>query len=110
MGCVNASHIGAHIVKSYTHTHFYPQQHNAVLTLSNLSQHPAPVSDVDLQRLEGCVTLMYYRSNAAARVEEERLEPLARKQRPYDSIPPTQAALRKHTKCDAYLVGTIWGQ
>ena len=36
----------------------------------------------------------------------------ARKQRPYDSIPPTQADLREHAKLKraAYQVGVIWGQ
>ena len=34
----------------------------------------------------------------------------ARKQQPYDSIPPTQAALREHVKRAAYQAGVIWGQ
>ena len=41
---------------------------------------------------------MYDRSSAATGVDEARLHMFARKQRPYDSIPPTQAALREHAK------------
>ena len=34
----------------------------------------------------------------------------ARKQRPYEAIPPTRAALLQHTKRAAYQAGCIWGQ
>ena len=34
----------------------------------------------------------------------------ARKQRPYDSILPTQAALREHAKRATYQAGVIWDQ
>ena len=53
---------------------------------------------------------MYDRSSAATDVDEARLHMFARKQRPYDSIPPTQAALREHAKRAAYQAGVIWGQ
>ena len=55
---------------------------------------------------------MYDRSSAATGVDEARLHMFARKQRPYDSIPPTQADLREHAKLKraAYQVGFIWGQ
>ncbi|KAJ7371262.1 hypothetical protein OS493_027378 [Desmophyllum pertusum] len=43
-------------------------------------------------------------------VDEARLDLFARKQRPYNSIPPTQAALREHAKRAAYQAGIIWGQ
>ena len=53
---------------------------------------------------------MYDRSSAATGVDEARLHMFARKQRPHDSILPTQAALREHAKRAAYQAGVIWGQ
>ncbi|XP_056134724.1 mucin-5AC [Lampris incognitus] len=79
-------------------------------TFTNLSQHPTSVSDCDLQHLERFVVLMYDRSSAATGVDEARPDLFARKQRPYNSIPPTQAALREHAKHDAYQARIIWGQ
>ena len=77
---------------------------------SNLSKFPTEVTDTDLKTLERFVVLMYDRSSAATGVDEARLHMFARKQRPYDSIPPTQAALREHVKRAAYQAGVIWGQ
>ncbi len=79
-------------------------------TFIKLSQQPTSVSDLDLQQLERFVVLMYDRSSAATGVDEARLELFARKQRSYNSIPPTQAALREHAKRSAYQAGIIWGQ
>ena len=79
-------------------------------TFTNLSQHPTLIRDLDLQRLERFVVLMYERSSAATGVDEARLHIFARKQRPYNSIPATQAALREHAKRAAYQAGIIWGQ
>jgi len=53
---------------------------------------------------------MYYRSSAASCVNEARLDLFARKQRTYDAIPPTRAALREHAKRAAYQGGVILGQ
>ena len=63
---------------------------------------PEKVSDDDLQKLENFVVLMYDRSTAASCVNEARLDHFARKQRTYDAIPPTTAALREHAKRAAY--------
>ena len=76
-------------------------------TFTNLSQHPTLVCDLDLQTLERFVVLMYDRSSAATSVDEARLDLFARKQMPYNSIPPTRAALREHAKCAAYQAGII---
>ena len=76
-------------------------------TFSNLSQFPTEVTDTDLKTLERFVFLMYDRSSAATGVDQARLHMFARKQRPFDSIPPTQAALREHTKRAAYQAGVI---
>ena len=79
-------------------------------TFTNLSQHPTLIRDLDLQKLERFVVLMYDRSSATTGVDEARLDLFAHKQRPYNSIPPTQAALREHAKRVAYQAGIIWGQ
>ena len=81
-------------------------------TFSNLSQFPIEVTYTNLKTLYRFVVLMYDRSSAATGVAEARLHMFARKQRPYDSIPPTQADLREHAKLKraAYQVGVIWGQ
>ena len=60
--------------------------------------------------MENFVVLMYDRSSAASCVNEARLDLFARKQRTYDAIPPTRAALRSHAKRAAYQGGVIWGQ
>ena len=77
-------------------------------TFSKLSHFPTEVRDTDLKTLERFV-LMYAQSSAATGVDEARLHMFARKQRPYDSIPPTQAALREHAKPAAYHVCVKWG-
>ena len=76
-------------------------------TFSNLSQFPTEVTDTDMKILERFVFLMYDRSSVATGVDEERLHMFARKQRPYDSIPPTQTALWEHAKRAAYQAGVI---
>ena len=82
----------------------------ATETFTKLSNCPAEVSDVDMQKLERFVALMYDRSSATDGVDEARLDLFARKQRSYDAIPPTSAALKEHAKRAAYQAGIIWGQ
>lgn len=79
-------------------------------TFAKLSQCPSAVEDSDLQALERFVVLMYDRSSDVTTVNEARLNLFARKQRPYDSIPPTQAALKEHAKRASYEAGHVWGQ
>ena len=43
-------------------------------------------------------------------VNEARFELFARKQRPYDAIPPTRGALLEHIKRAAYQSGHVWAQ
>ena len=62
-------------------------------TFAKLSQCLSAVEDIDLQGLKKFVVLMYDRSSDVTTVNEARVDLFARKQRPYDSIPPTQAAL-----------------
>lgn len=79
-------------------------------TFMKLSHCPREVSDDDLYKLEQFTVLMYDRSSAASSVDEARLDLFARKQRSYDAIPPTRAALMEHAKRAAYQSGIIWGQ
>ena len=43
-------------------------------------------------------------------VSEASLDLFARKQRAYDSIPPTSSALKEHVKREAFQAGHIWNQ
>ena len=60
--------------------------------------------------LENFVVFMYDRSSAATGVDEAGLDLFARKQRSYDALPPTRAALMEHVKRAAHQSGIIWGQ
>ncbi|KAJ8375399.1 hypothetical protein SKAU_G00059790 [Synaphobranchus kaupii] len=75
-----------------------------------LSKYPPTVEDGDLQVLEKFVITMYDRSSTAAGIDDARLDMFARKQKPYEAIPPTRAALIQHAKRAAYQAGCIWGQ
>lgn len=55
-------------------------------------------SDLYWRILEKFGILMYDRSSTAANVDEARLDMFATKQRSYESIPPTRAALLQHTR------------
>ncbi|KAJ8333969.1 hypothetical protein SKAU_G00412880 [Synaphobranchus kaupii] len=63
---------------------------------SKLSQYPPTIDDADMKILENFVVMMYERSSTADGVDNARLDMFARKQRPYEAIPPTQAALLQH--------------
>ena len=67
------------------------------------------VEDSFLQDLEKFVVIMYDRPSDVTTVNEARLDLYARKQRQYDLIPPTQAALKEHAKRAAYEAGYVWG-
>ncbi|KAJ8387985.1 hypothetical protein AAFF_G00147760 [Aldrovandia affinis] len=77
---------------------------------SKLSQYPPVVDDEDLKTLEKFVVMMYDRSSTAEGVDDARLDMFARKQRPYEAIPPTRSALKQHVKRAAYQAGCIWSQ
>jgi len=77
---------------------------------AKLSKYPLTVDDEDLQILEKFVVIMYDRSNTAKGVDDARLDMFARKQRPYEAIPPTRGALLQHTKLAAYQARCIWSQ
>ena len=77
---------------------------------NQLSQYPPTVDDDNLKLLEKFVVLMYDRSSATDGVDNARLDMVARKQKPYETIPPTRAALMQHVKRATYQAGCIWNQ
>ena len=80
---------------------------DASSVFNKLSKYPPTVGDEDIENLEKCVIGMYDRSSIAKCVE---LELFARKQKSYQSISPTRAALVQHLKRSAYQAGCIWSQ
>ena len=78
-------------------------------TFAKLSHWPTTIDDNDLQMLEKFVVIMYDRSSSTTSVNHARLQMFARKQRPYDAIPPT-SALKEHVKCATFQAGAVWGQ
>lgn len=82
----------------------------ATAVFSKLSQHPPVIQDTDMQTLEKYVVTMYDKSSDIVRVNELRLDLFARKQRAYESIPPTQDALLQHAKRAAFEAGCVWSQ
>ena len=55
------------------------------------------MDDEDLNTLERFV-IVYDTSSTAECVNDARLDMFARKQMPYETIPPTQSALKEHVK------------
>ena len=53
---------------------------------------------------------MYDRSSSTNKVNEARLDLFAHKQRPYNGIPPSKAALVEHIKMSVLQAGQTWGQ
>ena len=75
-----------------------------------LSSHPPVITSEDQAVIDQFVITMYDRSTFLTEIDAVRLDMFARKQRPYDSIPPTKAALTEHTKRATYQAGCIWSQ
>ena len=63
---------------------------------TQLSKYPLILDDETFETFEKCVVNMYDRSGFATEVNDARLELYARKQRSFDSIPPTQSALLQY--------------
>ena len=77
---------------------------------AKLSMYPTVFGDEEKEVLEIIVIIMYDRSSSAIDIDSVRLYIFARKQKSYDAIPPTSAAMDFHTKRTAYQAGCIWGQ
>ena len=69
---------------------------------SKLSQYPPVLDDEHLETLEKFMVMMWDRSSTAEGVDDERLDLFARKQRPFEAIPPTRAALKQPVKRAVY--------
>ena len=67
----------------------------------HVADHIKVDDDDDLETPEKFVVTMYDRSSTAAGVDDAILNMFARKQRPYEAIPPTRAA---------YEAGCIWSR
>ena len=65
---------------------------------SKLSRYPPVISEHDQNLLEMFVIMMYDRSSPITSIDDARLDLFARKQRSYESIPPTRGALIEHYK------------
>ena len=70
----------------------------------------SPMGDEDIEHLEKFVIAMYDRSSTATCVNDAWLELFARKQKSYQSIPPTRAALVQHLKHSICQAGCTWSQ
>ena len=77
---------------------------------ARLSQYPPTVNNNEMDILEKFVVIMYDRSSTATGVNNARLDMFARKQRPYQAIPPTRSALLQHVKRAAYQAVSVWSQ
>ena len=58
--------------------------------------------------LKEFVVIMYDRSSSTIKVNDARLDLFVRKQRPYNGIPPSRAALVEHIKRPVLLAGHTW--
>ncbi|VDI67729.1 Hypothetical predicted protein [Mytilus galloprovincialis] len=63
-----------------------------------------------MELIEAFVVVMYDRTTTTFDINESSLELFARKQRQYDTIPSTRAALLEHIKRATYQGGHVWGQ
>ncbi len=70
--------------------------------------YPADIEKDDTAMLEKFVVTMYDRSSSTAAVDNARLEPFAKKQRSYQAIPPTPAALVQHIRHAAHQAACVW--
>src|SRR6218665_3059855 len=83
---------------------------DATQTFMKLSSQPQMVNSHDLDVLEKFTVMLYDRSSSESNVDSARHTLFTQKNRPYDKIPPTRAALFQHVLRAAYQAGYIWGQ
>ena len=75
-----------------------------------LSKYSPTITDGVLDILEKFVVTMYDKHSNTNKVDKARLQLFAKKQRSFDSIPPTSASLGQHVKEPAFQAACIWGQ
>ena len=72
--------------------------HEVTTVIKTLSQYSLTTDNEDLNIIETFVVTMYHKNNHEDNVDEARLDLFARKQRPYNAIPPTSTSLCQHVK------------
>ena len=85
----------------------FPEVTSTFLSLGNT---PPVVDNTCMATLERFVVLLYDRTSAQTAVNDARKQLFVRKDRQFDAIPPTRAALLEHCKRAVLQAGYIWGQ
>ena len=75
---------------------------DATDVFTRLRKRPHSLLETDIEIIEAFVCIIYDRGTDTFAVNKARLELFARKQRPYDALPPTLDALIQHTKRAVY--------
>ena len=83
---------------------------NATEVVHCLSSPCDNLTQSEIGVLEECVVIMYDRSSSTNKVNDARLDLFARKQRPYNGIPPSRAVLVGHIKSSVLQAGHTWGK
>ena len=84
--------------------------HEVSPVFRKLSKYPPTIAYGVLDILEKFVVTMYDKHSNTNKVDKARLQLFTKKQRSYDSIPPTSASLGQHVKRSAFKAACIWGQ
>ena len=80
------------------------------LVLCALKALPEIIAEESLAILERFVVLLYDQTSSLSKVKEARQEPLCKKSREFDSIPPAKAALEQHVRRVVLQGVHTWGQ
>ena len=83
---------------------------NATETFRSLSKPCDSLKEQDIDVIEEFVVIMYNRSSISMKVKETSLDLFARKQRPYNNIPSSRAAVVEHIKRSVLQAGLTSGQ
>ena len=75
-----------------------------------LNTYPVVLEEKDFDAIQKFVVMLYDKNSREENVDDCRLDLFARKQRAFDSIPPTKAALLEHCKRAIYQAACVWGQ
>ena len=82
----------------------------ATEVFTRLSGPVSSFTDDELSIFEEFVVIMYDRESETNKFDEARLDLFARKQRQYNAVPPSSAALVQHVKRSVLQAGHTWGQ
>ena len=82
----------------------------ATEVFTRLSAPVSSITDDEFSIIEEFVVIMYDRESETNKFDEARLDLVADKQRQYNSVPPSSAALVQHVKKSALQSGHTWGE